>query len=287
MLLIETVLLIVAYTLLSISIFLGVICYKKNIETWETLALMVSMLLLVISLTISAILWNESDLKAPTNIFILLSMILVGLTTPINVMAERQHNLPISYKKYLYIGSSLLFISTIISFFTNHLYLLQHVISLLLGVSVIFSMTLIRNSKPQKRLQHIEKSERLFSLLLLFLIPLSLVLNYLYAEYDQILKIGFTLPLIFILLTANKIWDDLQRLSILKSNTIANEHYFNNASLTEREKEIAQLLLKGKTYKQISETLFISLPTVKTHTSNLYKKLDVKNKHELIVLLMN
>ncbi|SNY94553.1 regulatory protein, luxR family [Flagellimonas pacifica] len=284
------ILLVIAYTLLSISIFLGILCLKKNIETWETIALMFSLLLLIISSTAETaekVIRDNPNPNEPTDVFILLAMVLVGLATPLNVMAERRHNLSSFWKKVLYSIAAILFVATIIGFFTNTLDYLQYAASLFLGVSVIASMVLIRVTKPQKRLQHIEKLERIFALIFLLVVPLSLFINFINSEVGQTLKVGFTLPLVFILISANKIWDDLQRLSILKSNVSPNEQHFKNFFLTEREKEIAKLLTKGKTYKQISEELFISLPTVKTHTSNMYKKLKVKNKHELIVMLMN
>jgi NADP-dependent 3-hydroxy acid dehydrogenase YdfG len=51
--------------------------------------------------------------------------------------------------------------------------------------------------------------------------------------------------------------------------------------LTPREKEIAGLICEGLTSKAISGKLFISEATVKTHTSNIYKKFAVVNKMEL------
>ncbi|RYZ30688.1 MAG: LuxR family transcriptional regulator [Sphingobacteriales bacterium] len=59
------------------------------------------------------------------------------------------------------------------------------------------------------------------------------------------------------------------------------EMYDKLALLTARENEIAGLICQGLTSKAISEKLFISEATVKTHTSNLYKKLEIKNKMEL------
>ena len=48
--------------------------------------------------------------------------------------------------------------------------------------------------------------------------------------------------------------------------------------LTIREKEILQLLVDGKTKKQISQLLFISYFTVDTHLKNIYNKLQVHSK---------
>lgn len=57
-------------------------------------------------------------------------------------------------------------------------------------------------------------------------------------------------------------------------------------ALTEREKQIAALLLKGRTYKLIAEELFLSENTVKTHVKNIYSKLGIKRKSELFNFIM-
>lgn len=51
--------------------------------------------------------------------------------------------------------------------------------------------------------------------------------------------------------------------------------------LTDREKDVAALLIKGYSYQKISEELFISLSTARTHGYNIYKKAGVRNKVEL------
>lgn len=51
--------------------------------------------------------------------------------------------------------------------------------------------------------------------------------------------------------------------------------------LTSREFEVAGLLAKGLTYKQISEKLFISLSTVQTHVKHIYVKTGSNNKLQL------
>ena len=52
------------------------------------------------------------------------------------------------------------------------------------------------------------------------------------------------------------------------------------AELTEREKEILRCITDGKSNKEISDSLFVSVETVKSHVKNLYKKLNVKNRVE-------
>ena len=54
-----------------------------------------------------------------------------------------------------------------------------------------------------------------------------------------------------------------------------------------QEFEIADLLIKGYSYVKICETLFISMPTVKSHVNNIYKKVKVNNKMELFNALTN
>ncbi len=52
--------------------------------------------------------------------------------------------------------------------------------------------------------------------------------------------------------------------------------------LTEREKEILQLLVDGMGYKQVAEKLFISFFTVQTHIKHIYEKLQVNSKSEAV-----
>ncbi len=63
---------------------------------------------------------------------------------------------------------------------------------------------------------------------------------------------------------------------------IDNFHVNPNSPLTKRETEILQLISEGKTYTQISEQLFISKETSKTHIKNIYFKLQVNSKSEAI-----
>ncbi|MGE8553606.1 MAG: response regulator [Chryseobacterium jejuense] len=52
--------------------------------------------------------------------------------------------------------------------------------------------------------------------------------------------------------------------------------------LTNREKEILELLSQGLLYKEIADKKCISIDTVKKHVGNMYRKLHVSNKVEAI-----
>lgn len=63
--------------------------------------------------------------------------------------------------------------------------------------------------------------------------------------------------------------------------------FINKYKLTEREIEIAILLIQGKSDHAIGEKLFISVRTVKNHVYNIYQKTCVKNRIELSYLIKN
>jgi len=55
--------------------------------------------------------------------------------------------------------------------------------------------------------------------------------------------------------------------------------------LSNREQEVAKLLLQGKSNKLIALTLGISSRTVEFHLKNIYSKFQVSNRIELILKL--
>lgn len=52
--------------------------------------------------------------------------------------------------------------------------------------------------------------------------------------------------------------------------------------LTPQEQKIVNLILQNKTNKEIASELFVSVSTIKTHINNLYKKLDVTSRDEML-----
>ena len=79
---------------------------------------------------------------------------------------------------------------------------------------------------------------------------------------------------------ARKTLDLLMNASIPKMGKEDKEK--NDYALSDRELEILKLTIDGYSYKQIAKKLFLSLNTVKKHTSNIYHKLHVSSKAQAI-----
>jgi DNA-binding NarL/FixJ family response regulator len=63
---------------------------------------------------------------------------------------------------------------------------------------------------------------------------------------------------------------------------IKNKASDNHYHLSDRELDILRSVAKGNTYHLVADQLFISTETVKKHLSNIFKKLQVKNRIEAI-----
>jgi DNA-binding CsgD family transcriptional regulator len=65
---------------------------------------------------------------------------------------------------------------------------------------------------------------------------------------------------------------------------IAEANSLNQLGLTNREIEILKELSSGASYNSIGEKLFISPLTVRKHVANLYEKLHVSSRAQIINL---
>lgn len=61
-----------------------------------------------------------------------------------------------------------------------------------------------------------------------------------------------------------------------------NDGFVKKFNLSHREQDIIRLIAQGLESAQISEELFISLNTVKTHRKNIFKKLGLSSSNELV-----
>lgn len=55
--------------------------------------------------------------------------------------------------------------------------------------------------------------------------------------------------------------------------------------ISEREREVVELMVRGRSATYIAEALYVSKSTVQSHSKAIYKKLDIHSKQELISMV--
>lgn len=68
---------------------------------------------------------------------------------------------------------------------------------------------------------------------------------------------------------------------LFKSKEIANEHKSQNPSLTDRQKNIVEMIIEGRTNASIASILGYSESLIRQETIIIYRKLGVKGRNEL------
>jgi len=58
----------------------------------------------------------------------------------------------------------------------------------------------------------------------------------------------------------------------------------NEFNLSPREHEVLVLIAQGLSYQEIADQLFVSLSTIKTHTANIFSKLDVQRRTQAVMV---
>jgi DNA-binding NarL/FixJ family response regulator len=70
--------------------------------------------------------------------------------------------------------------------------------------------------------------------------------------------------------------------AVLQVDTARDEEAVEPSALTAREREVLVLLSNGHSNREIASSLYVSLPTVKTHLAHIYAKLGAKNRNEAL-----
>lgn len=127
----------------------------------------------------------------------------------------------------------------------------------------------------------------LYGLILASLIFFLKVIEYKFVVRE--LAIEFYIGIIAVMFTAVGIWAGLKLTSrkkiivtVPESPFVLNEENLKSSGISKREHEVLQLMATGLSNQEIADRLFVSLNTVKTHTSSLFIKLDVKRRTQAI-----
>lgn len=67
-----------------------------------------------------------------------------------------------------------------------------------------------------------------------------------------------------------------------QSTFVINEKQLEKTGLSSRELEVLQLMAQGLSNQEIADKMFVSLNTIKTHSSNIYLKLDVSRRTQAV-----
>lgn len=139
---------------------------------------------------------------------------------------------------------------------------------------------------------HQKKVARFFGIIYLLcfgsasLITSRLVLPYFVPHTTLIMVFSFFVvnlpPLTYLILSLKKYPVESSRLFSQNSDL---ENFFVVHKISNREKEIIQLILEGMSNADIEEKLYISPHTVKNHIYNIYQKLGVKNRVQISNLI--
>lgn len=66
------------------------------------------------------------------------------------------------------------------------------------------------------------------------------------------------------------------------SDFVFNQKEVDQLGLSKRELEVLELMSQGLSNEEIGQKLFVSLSTIKTHSSKLFEKLDVKRRTQAV-----
>jgi DNA-binding CsgD family transcriptional regulator len=290
--LVKITFLALAYTISIATIIVQLLCFRKKIEYKETIFLSLSFLLLILSVTISEL--YEISGKAPgrlleTSFYVF--YVLVGVTTPVNIHTERIVKDARKKNRLVICSAIALTLLLFVGYFLQVEGFMKIVVLVFLNISILYSMIVVSKAKPSLLVLHKEKIEKQTALIFMIFLPLYaviIVLDYFFSFYSgSLLNQAIIISLIVIFLALTKLLDDFKRLSLFTPQNTCNTDKLTYYNITNRELEVINLLIKGETYKDIGKKLFISIPTVKTHVSNIYQKMNINNKVELINLINN
>ncbi|MEZ4720991.1 MAG: response regulator transcription factor [Flavobacteriales bacterium] len=123
--------------------------------------------------------------------------------------------------------------------------------------------------------------------LALFVLALKLI-DHRFVTKD--ISMDIYLGLVALLFTVFGIWLGLKltrpqvKLQVITPPFELDHQKLDETGLSQRELEVLEMMSKGLSNQEIADRLFISLNTVKTHSTSLFTKLDVKRRTQAVKL---
>jgi DNA-binding CsgD family transcriptional regulator len=156
-------------------------------------------------------------------------------------------------------------------------------------LEVVFSLSEYFDDSPAygtlySRFDTMRKTVALYGIALAAFTGLLKFIEYRFFVYD--LALEFYFGIVAVLFTGLGIWAGLRltrRKAVMATPDFKrNEPELQRRGISKREYEVLELIAQGLSNQEIAEKLFVSLNTVKTHTSNLFMKLEARRRTEAI-----
>ncbi len=107
-----------------------------------------------------------------------------------------------------------------------------------------------------------------------------------YRFFVRDLSLEFYLGVVAILFAGLGVWAGLRltrrKVVIANPDFKLNEPELQRLGISKREYEVLELIAQGLSNQEIADKLFVSLNTVKTHSSNLFMKLDARRRTQAV-----
>jgi NarL family two-component system response regulator LiaR len=119
------------------------------------------------------------------------------------------------------------------------------------------------------------------------LAALTVILKFIeYRFFVRDLSLEFYLGVVAVLFAGLGVWAG-QRLTRRKVVIATPDFKLNDGELqrlgiSKREYEVLELMAQGLSNQEIADKLFVSLNTIKTHSSNLFVKLDARRRTQAV-----
>jgi DNA-binding CsgD family transcriptional regulator len=286
----KIIFLILAYSLGIATLIVQIICYLQDLEYKETIFFTMVFLLLIIASTIQGLVKTENSLLFEIQALVInLLTVVFAISIPVNIHKERVDAFRKTRNVFVIAMGTIIISLVIVLHSLNESVLTILFVSVHLFLSVIYSMFFLLFTKPGVLIQTREKSERLLAFIVLIIMMVSFVFIVVNSKVFSLRLLqqngGVILAVICIILSVSKIPGDIKKLVQTEKTISTDENKLAKLGITQREQEVLQLLVTGKTYREIATELFISLPTVKTHVSHIYSKAKVRNRLELSNLI--
>jgi DNA-binding CsgD family transcriptional regulator len=156
-------------------------------------------------------------------------------------------------------------------------------ICLILATGIIY---IIRSKQTESEFLSLLEYSFLKKVIIFFTLSFPLIINDDFAYIETPFRFAPLIYTLFSILIFHHIYSLYLTVDSFKEySDPSDSSVFQKYSISGREKEIVLLVLKGYSNKKISEELFISLSTVKSHMYKIFKKMGVKTRFELMQTL--